>query len=390
MMYENEEFSMGFARIKSSVKSALADVAEREAAYSNRCNNCSTKVFPVPTLLDGGFAGVDRIKIGIPFDMKVSDWKSFLSNLKKAPIGKYGRSIKVKDFKTGTRIEFFVWPGANTSVIYLDFNPSRYVDPQGVSLIHPHEVKTVVTEVIQTYFSNLLIVPTFMQRSSGVIDITTWDPDWKSQISVSRLDASLDFMIPAIGFSPSLLSGIRAKRSHGTYVAFNDSRANFWSNILKSQDGRMTFYDKYEQSRKAGVRNPAPKGTFRFEYRMELNHLRRNHIHSLADLSEDRFEAALRNGWDLSRLSSPLIQSGSWKDFVRESNLSYQEKAELIGYLEEDDLGHDGLFPAQYRKKMRAKARSIGLNFRNRLEDQFITSYQLDLNSRNLIRTPHP
>jgi hypothetical protein len=389
-MFEDKEFSMGFARMKSSVKSALADVAEREAAYSNRCNNCSTKVFPLPTLLDGGFAGVDRIKIGIPFDPKVSDWRSFLSNLKKAPIGKYGRSIKVKDGKTGTKIEFFVWPGVNTSVIYLEFNPSRYVDPQGVSLIHPHEVKTVVTEVIRTYLSNLLIVPTFMQRSGGVIDTANWDPGWKSEISLSRLDASFDFMIPAIDFSPSLLSGIRAKRSHGTYVAYNDSKANFWSNILKSQDGRMTFYDKYEQSRKARVKNLAPKGTFRFEYRMELNHLRRNHLHSLADLSEDRFEAALRSGWDLSHLSSPLIQSGSWKDFVRESKLPYREKAELIGYLEEDDLGHDDLFPAQYRKQMRAKARSIGLNFRNRLEDQFMTSYRLDLDSRSLIKTPHP
>ena len=384
-MHNDQDFQMGLARVKSQIRTALADVNFRNGHDSNRCNNCSINVYPLPVLLNNGLAGVDRIKVGIPIDSQVSDWQAFLSNLKKSPIGVHGRAVKVKDKNSGVTMEFFVWPGPNTSVIYLEFNPSRYRDPNGYSLVHPNEIKSILTEVIQTYFSNGLAVPTFMINANGVIDKLNWNPSWKSEITLSRLDASIDFRITDPYFSPILLSGIRAKYSHGTYIAYNDGQANSWSNILKSQDGRMTFYNKHEQTKKVGINQVAPLGSYRFEYRMELRHLSRNHIHTLADLSEDRFEAALRSGWNLSNLSLPLIKEGGWKELIRGSALANQEKAELIGFLEEDDLGNDLMFPDQYRKQMRAKARSIGITFKKNLEDQSQTIFKLDIDSGDLI-----
>ena len=147
----------------------------------------------------------------------------------------------------------------------------------------------------------------------------------------------------------------------------------------------MTFYNKHEQTKKVGINQVAPLGSYRFEYRVELRHLSRNHIHTLADLSEDRFEAALRSGWNLSNLSLPLIKEGGWKELIRGSALANQEKAELIGFLEEDDLGNDLMFPDQYRKQMRAKARSIGITFKKNLEDQSQTIFKLDIDSGDLI-----
>ncbi len=387
-MYNGEGFNLGFARIKSDVRTALADVKSRTSAPSNRCNNCSTNVYPVPTLLENGRAGVDRIKIGIPFDPTKSDWKAFLSNLKKSPIGQHGRAVKVTDHKTRTRIEFFVWPGNSASVVYVEFNPSRYRDPTGFSLIHPNEVKTVVSEVIQTYFTSALLVPTFMVTPGSSVDITNWDAFWKSSITLSRLDATCDFHINDPEFNAGLLSKIRAKRSHGTLIAHNDEAANSWSNILKSSDGRMTFYNKAAQSKKAKIRVPAPVGTFRFEYRMEQRHLSYNHLHTLADLSEDRFEAALRHGWDLSRLSNPINKPGEWRNLIRSSALAHNEKAELIGFLEEDEMGDNLYFPDTYRIQMRKKARGLGITFKKLLADQGPFSQSLDLDAGDLVKKP--
>ena len=389
-MYNEPDFAMGFARIKPATKAALADIAIRESSPSNRCNNCSTKVFPAPTLLANNRAGVDRIKIGIPFDSKVSDWKAFLSHLKKAPIGKHGRAVKVKDAKTGTRLEFFVWPTANTSVIYVELNPARYRDPSGYSLLHPNEVKNVVADIISTYFTNGLIIPTFMILPSGTLATEEWDPDWKSEISLSRLDVSADFLITDSSFSIDHLSEVESKWSHGTAIFHNHGIANTWTNSLKSQDGRLKFYNKYEQSKKVKLNPMAPKGTFRFEYRMQSRHLHRNHLHTLTDLSEDRFEAALRHGWDLSRLSLPFTTSTSWKQIIRDSVLTYQEKAELIGFLEEDEVGNDTYFPDSYRKLMRNKAKSVGISFKKSLKGQTKTSVKLDLETGMISITPPP
>jgi hypothetical protein len=133
------------------------------------------------------------------------------------------------------------------------------------------------------------------------------------------------------------------------------------------------------------MENMPPEGFFRYEYRLGNRHLNSNHLHSLGDLSEDRFEAALRSGWDKSRLATPFFKPYSWVGVVESSALAPREKAEIIGYLIQEDRGIDLSYPIQEDLAIRSKIRSIGLSFRKDLHTQGLASYQLDLDIGDLL-----
>jgi hypothetical protein len=70
---------------------------------------------------------------------------------------------------------------------------------------------------------------------------------------------------------------------------------------------------------------------------------------------------------------------------VESSALTPREKAEIIGYLIQEDRGIDLSYPIQEDLTIRSKIRSIGLSFRKDLNTQGLASYQLDLDIGDLL-----
>ena len=358
------------------------NISNQNAGFSNRCKKCQSVVYPIATITAGGLAGVDKIKIGFSINKGSGDWRDFLSSLKGERIGEFGRTVSVFDKTTGAHISFFVFSRMNQASIYLEFNPSRFVDPKGFSLIHPEMVVPVVQEIIREYFDSGIVIPSF---ASGKYSIQQFHPSWKAMIGLSRLDLSRDMHIKDADFSPLLLRSVKAASSKGTSLVVNDDQFNGWGSLLKGRDGHITFYNKYEHAKKLGL-NPLPTSNFyRFEYRLEKRHLKANHFHSLADLSEDRFEHALRFGWSKSRLGSPFFKPLAWTEHVTVSSLPATEKAELIGYLVMDEIGTDLGYGPKQSKTLRTRARSLGLKFYGELKNQGLTMYQLDLDLGDLL-----
>jgi len=345
-------------------------------------------VFPLATITPGGMTGVDKVKIGFSISGGTGTWKDFLQSLKGSSLGNYAQSLTVYHKKTKASIHFFVFSDARGSTVYIEFNPSRFIDPMGTALAHPELVSGVVEEIVREYFGSGIVIPVFANSTNGQYSMQHWHPDWKNMIRLSRLDVSRDMEISDPDFDPILIKDIQSKFSRGTNIAFNHGKPNGWANFLKGSDGRMKIYNKYEHAKKIGLPTLPKVGLYRFEYRLENRHLAKNHLHTLGDLSEDRFEAALRFGWEKSRLGTSFFKPDSWVELVERSNLSPSEKAEAIGYLLEENRGNDlGYSPADDRT-LRNKLRSLGISFKMKLSDQGLTKFQLDLDLGDLLIVP--
>ena len=380
-MLDLKNYSMSFASIRIQ-KSPELESAIQQSGISNRCKKCQTKVFPLATITPGGLAGVDKIKIGFSVLPGSGSWKNFLDHLNGSPMGSTAQSVTIYHPANNSAIHFRIYADKKASSVYIEFNPSRFADPTGFSLVHPESVSAIVEELIRDYFSSGIIIPAF---ASGRFSMANWHPDWKQMVRISRLDIARDMLISDPDFSPFLLKGVQSKFSRGTNLAFNDGQSNGWANFLKGADGRMKIYNKHEQAKKIGLNPLPPQGLYRFEYRLASRHLKANHIHSLGDLSEDRFEAALRSGWDKSRLSTPFFKRYSWVGIVENSALAPREKAEVIGYLLQEKRGIDLSYPSREDKEIRSRIRSIGISFKRDLNTQGLASYQLDLDLGDLL-----
>lgn len=384
-MLDLKNYSMGFASIKISKFPELENTIQQTSSFSNRCKKCQTKVFPLATITPGGMAGVDKIKIGFTVVPGSGNWKTFLDHLNGSPMGTSAQSVTVYHPATKAAIHFRFYVDRNSCSLYMEFNPSRFVDPDGFSLIHPEKVSAVVETVIREYLGIGIVVPSFAMSASGRYSMNRWHPDWKQMVRISRLDIARDMLLSDPEFSPFLLKGVQSKFSRGTNLAFNEGRSNGWANFLKGSDGKMKIYNKHEQAKKIGLNPLPPEGFYRFEYRLGTRHLAANHIHSLGDLSEDRFEAALRSGWDKSRLSTPFFKPYSWIGIVEASGLAPREKAEVIGYLLQDDRGSDLGYSQKEEKAIRSKIRSIGISLRKKLSIQGQSAIRIDLDIGDLI-----
>jgi hypothetical protein len=381
-MLDLKNFPMAFASFKIQNTKELDATIQKTSNFSNRCKKCQTQVFPLATITPGGLAGVDKVKIGLGISPGTGTWREFLDHLNGSPMGVTAQGVTVYHPVTKAALYFKFYVNKNKCDLYVEFNPSRFSDPTGYSLIHPEKVSEVVEEIIREYLSSGIIIPSF---AAGRYSMENWHPDWKQMIRISRLDIARDMLISDPEFSPFLLKAIQSKFSRGTNLAFNDGNSNGWGSFLKGVDGRMNIYNKFEQAKKVGLNPLPPKCFYRFEYRLGPRHLNSNHLHSLGDLSEDRFEAALRIGWDKSRLSTPFLKPYSWVDIVEDSALAPNEKSEIIGYLIQEARGLDLAYSIQADREIRSKIRSIGISFRKDLNSQGLSTFQLDLDLGDLL-----
>jgi len=384
-MYESNDNGSSVLTDHSPISNQQVITLER-ALLSNRCSFCirNNDSLPLATLPVTPSIGIDRIAIEIPLAAGIGDPQMFLTTIKNASTGRWGGKVATRHPATRTML---YWQFLKTRwSIRLEFNPSRFLDPDGCSLVLPEAVPKIVGLLIEEYMlESDDALPLFLINANGEIDVNNWKQNWKELIRIGRLDTTADFLITDENFSVSLYKEIRPKYSKATQIAFDDGVPETWNGVFSSKDGFVQFYDKYAESKSRKTRNHVQKGTFRFEYRLERKHLRQSHIHTLADLTGQKFEIALRTGWENSRLETPVVHPKAWVNLVANSGLTAPEKAELVGYLESNRIGKDLGYRPKEIAALREKARGVGINFRKKLATQGDLAMKLDLETLSLV-----
>ena len=350
---------------------------------SNRCSYCVKTVFPLPTIASDTTIGVDRVAVEIPLIPSKSDAIAVLSTIKNTMLGRWSTRAKTVHQPSGADIHFS-FNKARWSIV-MEFNPSRFADPDGTTLVPVEAVARVTELLIEEYFKDGEALPAFAVTEEGNESLEYWESDWRSQIRIIRLDVARDFTITNPRFDIELYKETKAKYARSVAIHYNNGVAETWDSTNSKKSGHVKFYNKSRQAAKAGVKDLPADGTFSFEYMLRNKHLRRAHIHTLDDLTGGKFELALRQGWEIAGLGDPVMHPQGWINQINDSEMSPSTKAEVIGFLQAEihgfDLGH-----RQYQQAtLKKMARSAGLTFRRSLADQGNLRFQLDLEAGTVI-----
>ena len=346
---------------------------------SNRCSYCIDNVFPTPTIDSDHTVGVDMIAIEIPLIPSKSDPKLLLSSIKNTMLGRWGTKATTVHEGSGTKIHFSY--SKQRSSITMEFNPSRFMDPDGTALVPVEAVARVCELLVEEYFADGEALPAFAVTTEGDESLEYWEEDWRSQIRIVRLDTARDFVITDPRFSIGLFKETQARYAKGVSIIYKNGVAETWDSPNSKKSGHVKFYDKFRQAVKKHIQQPPAEGTFRFEYLLRKKHLQRAHIHTLDDLTPAKFENALRIGWKIAGLGELVAHPHGWINQVNDSLLSVEEKAMVIGFLQAEETGFDLGLRKHQINGIRAKARSIGLSFRRPLSKQGNLYMQLDLDA---------
>lgn len=346
---------------------------------SNRCSYCLETVLPIPTIVSDHTIGVDMIAIEIPLIPSKSDPKLLLSSIKNTLLGRWGTKATTTLAGSGAKIHFSY--SMQRSSITMEFNPSRFMDPDGTSLVPVEAVARVCELLVEEYFADGEALPAFAVTTGGEESLEEWEEDWRSQVRIVRLDTARDFHITEPRFSINLFKEARARHAKAVSIFYNKGIAETWDSPNSKKSGHVKFYDKYRQALKKHIKQLPVEGTFRFEYLLRGKHLQRAHIHTLEDLTPAKFENALRIGWKIAGLGEPVAHPHGWINQVNDSALSLEEKAIVIGHLQAQESGFDLGFRKHQINEIKAKARSVGLTFRRPLSKQGNLYMQLDLDT---------
>ena len=372
-----------YLEIPRVVSNSQVQTFER-SLLSNRCSFCIRNNFPQPTIPLSPSIGIDKVAIEIPLAAGIGDPKLFLSSLKNTLLGRWATKATTLHTGTGAKIE---WQFLKTRwSIRIEFNPSRFIDPDGCTLATPNQTIHVIRELITEFmFESEDALPCFVITDNDEIDIENWNPNWMNLIRVSRLDTAIDFTIDNPRFDISNYNQIAPKYAKATSVTYSKKgQAETWTGVYSNKDGFPMLYDKTHQAQKKQIKQPPPIGTKRFEFRLGRQTLTRAHIHTLADVNHTKFEYALRQGWEYSNVGSIVHSPDSWMEIVTNSDLDPMVKASLIGFLTAHSKGIDLGIGDKESNQMKVFARNLGISFKMKLEKQSFIGTYLDLESQSL------
>ena len=326
------------------------------------------------------------IVIDIPLARGIGDPTVFLSTIKEKLLGRWGTKATVRHADTRSVLKWQFLK--NEWVVRLEFNPSRFQDPDGCSLVSAYKVPAIIQKLLrESMFYGDDAIPTFaINEVNGepVIDPDNWHIDWEQQIRIARLDTSVDFLIEEPEFHLGLYSHIRPAYAKGTRITYGGGLAETFDGIYKTRDGVPKMYSKYQKAKDDRLRSMPPEGLYRFEFQYGRKSLQRIHIHNVGDLTQTKFEQALRSGWRRSRLETPVYAENSWIKLITKSQLAPGKKSELIGFLTADAHNVSLCFSESEASALKELARSLGITFGKDLKRQGERAMKLDLETQTL------
>lgn len=354
------------------------------ATFSNRCSFCTDNAFPISTIQMSPRIGIDKIAVEIPLAVGIGEPHLFLSSIKNTIMGRWATKATTKHLVTGSTI-YWQFIKSRWS-IRLELNPSRFVDPDGFSLASPKSCVRVIQEVIKEFMlDGDEALPLFVINAENEIDLDHWREDWTDLVRISRLDTAVDFEVDETEFNFEFYKEVKPKYAKAVQITYGKSgKAETWNGVFSSKDGFVRMYDKTAQVKKKNLIDQPLSRLTRFEYRLERKSLSRAHIHSLSDINQNKFEYALRLGWEASKAGSLVNDPTSWIDKINGSTLKESEKANLLSYLWKRLRSSSDPEPLSQNIEVAQSAAKAGISMKQKLSKQWAKAMYLDLNSQQL------
>jgi len=210
--------------------------------------------------------------------------------------------------------------------VRVNFNPSRWFDPSGYSLV-PIDVAVPLIQVA------------LRSASSWVPSDVTW-----SQAHVTVLHLATDFRL--VVDPPRLIEALAViPRPYQGKVARWFGTEGLEGVHFGSQAHRVKLYDKSIETR-----GRVPFGTMRFEVQLGRDWLRRRGVLVLADLSAQTAGDLAMEAWEWSRMGAEVTNARSVLDQIEDMEVSDTVKAGLQRDLR---LLADGISPSSWHRKKR-------------------------------------
>ena len=222
----------------------------------------------------------------------------------------------------------------------VDLNPSRLVDPDGVSLCPVEEVPALVCRAIA--------------KALAVVEA----PTDMASVRLSRLDVARDFRTSSPAAVISALGPVPRRWARRNLVHADAARGGAQTLMVGSGAGVVRLYDKAAES---GGR--APDGTVRWEVEARRWLSRFGGLSFLGDLAPGSVSALAADRWEWSAMGVEVACGLS--EIVRRveaSGLSPALRRSFLGYLIEQASGcSSSAVPSATAAKYRALQRSLSI-----------------------------
>jgi hypothetical protein len=303
--------------------------------YQPSSPSCSQEQAGIASdLLTDGSIGVDKIRISVALDPDSIALNDFLYKLL-GEWGKRGGKVRIPNFP-----EVYIGWDYKRSIMYMEFNPSRFVWHIGKSLCPFAWLIELTGWVMQTVlkFGDPKARPLFaseeVDKKTGEIQLI-YPEDWANEVWVSLLHLSADFKGLDEKFSLSQLEGVQPSRTKAALSYRNKGVLNTLTHVASAKTTRVSLYNKFnERQGKPEPDAPAVEpNTYRFEVQLPRKSIAKSALGRLGGCTEPNTAARLSQKWKDSGFHQDLVWEGSMVHVIHSSKLSNNEKNELIGYL---------------------------------------------------------
>lgn len=222
----------------------------------------------------------------------------------------------------------------------VEFNPSRFIDPEGVGLCPVDRLREAVVEAVDV--SLTLLEPAV--------------PD-AGAMKVRRLDVARDFTdVDRPEFLVRGLGPVHRPWARRNLVHFDPSKNGAQTLMVGSGAGVVRLYDKDQET---GGRAP---GVLRWEVEARRDWCQKyGGISTLDDVTGDAVAELGRDRWEWSAMGTEVQAMEAVVERVMRSDLSFTEQRNLIGYLSMLAAGADVRASKATHAKYRRAARHIGV-----------------------------
>lgn len=285
-------------RVRSRVEDPGSEVAEPES-LSNRRDFGPIRTTP----------GIDRLSLSFPLAQK-PDWDRFET----VTMAAWGQSASstVKWNGVGVYVGAMEAEGASIPWGKVEFNPSRFVDPDGCELAtveDTHEAAQVAETI-----AGMLVEP-----AAPCLD-------WK----VKRIDVARDFRDVS---RPSLyvhgLAPLRRPYANYSAVFTHPRHANVQSLTVGSGAGLVRLYDQHEAYAERG----APEGSLRWECEAREDWSTKHRMEQLRDVTAEHVMDLTAYRWEWSACGMEVQGVDAVIEKVLRSELSPARQQRLLGVL---------------------------------------------------------
>ncbi len=260
-----------------------------------------------------------------------------------------------------------------------EFEAGQLAGMDRPTLLHPDALMHLVTRLIQQYEHAFLPRFVAIDHETGEI---SWEPDWASQVRISRLDVTRDVAVPRhleSAFKEALAS-LNPRYSRGVAQRYENRDGGFTYYNPSGTQGEDRIYNKDVQMKVKGDQDLI---RYRVEAQLKRERLARLDMKTLDRVSGDRVWKALESRWKALRLDKPLRNRSQIMDLLAE--LELEQQVDAIAYLGFKTYGAEDRLPRRRLVATRKVLRDVGLNPRASLMEQPSTMMHLPLETGLLV-----